>query len=68
VRCDGGSIVSKRDLLLKKAEASMGAVVSYELEVAQAQELQFEKRKDRPPMGKPKGLENTGVTFFVSSS
>mmetsp|Transcript_40464 Transcript_40464/g.52094 ORF Transcript_40464/g.52094 Transcript_40464/m.52094 type:complete len:409 (+) Transcript_40464:39-1265(+) len=68
VRGDGGTLAGNRDVLLKKVDSSMGVVVGYGEMHARAQETKFEKRKDRPPFGKPEGLEDVSVSFFVTSS
>lgn len=68
VRGDGGRVVANRDVLLRKVDASIGKVVRYGEEQAQKHETKYDNRKDRPPLGKPEGLEDAAVSFFVTSS
>jgi len=66
IRGDGGAATSARRMLLKNVDYGMGLELSQEDEMDLLRSLR--PRADRPPRGKPEGVNMSAVAFMVTGS
>ena len=66
IRGDGGAATSARRMLLKNVDYGMGLELSQEDEMDLLRSLR--PRVDRPPRGKPEGVNMSAVAFMVTES